>query len=190
MIGRKRFVKKNTVLEKPLSVALIEDTITGSLVVAASEDGLAYVSFDGLQDFNEIISDEIVNPNNRSLEIVHAAGRQIQEYFNGKRKSFDLPLDLQGLTDFRKRVLMRTSQIPFGSTMTYGEVARAIQQPKAARAVGGALAHNPIVLVIPCHRVVAGDGSMHGFSSPGGIATKAKLLEFEGLQVKNNRLVG
>ena len=182
-------MKKNTVFEKPLSVALIEDTITGSLIVAASEDGLAYVSFDGLLDFNEIISDKVINPNSKSLEIVHAAGLQIQEYFDRKRKSFDLPFDLLGLSEFRKSVLMKTSQIPFGSTMSYGELARAIQQPNAARAVGGALAHNPLALVIPCHRVVAGDGSMHGFSSPGGIKTKIKLLEFEGLQIRNDCLV-
>lgn len=181
---------KKTILERPLSIALIEDTPVGAMVVAASSIGLAYMSFYGLRDFQSLISDSTNMADSKSLNIVQEAIRQVQEYFDHQRQMFDLPFDLQGVTDFRRKVLLETARIPYGSTITYGELAARILNPKAARAVGGALAHNPLALVIPCHRVVAGDGSMHGFSSPGGIATKAALLKLEGCQIKNNRLVG
>ena len=176
-------------MKKPLSAALIENTPAGSLAVAASNDGLALISFFGLSYFNDLISENSNNAGSKSLAIVQEAVRQIEEYFSRKRKVFDLPLDLEDLPEFRQRVLRETARIPFGSTLSYGELAARVQNPKAARAVGGALAHNPIGLVIPCHRVVASDGSMHGFSSPGGIATKIKLLELEGCQIKNDRLI-
>ena len=132
-------------------------------MIAASDAGLAYVSFQGLQDFKALILDKANIPSTQALELAHAAGRQIQEYFDHKRKVFDLPLDMENLPDFRRRVLLETARIPFGEAISYGELAGRIQQPKAARAVGGALARNPLVIVVPCHRVVARDGSMHGF---------------------------
>ncbi len=167
---------------------MVENTPAGTLVLAASDAGLAYVSFQGLQDFKALILEKANIPSSRALEIVHTAGRQVQEYFDRKRKVFDLPLDLDGQPEFRRAVLLETGRIPYGSVITYGELAARIRKPKAARAVGGALARNPLALVIPCHRVVAGDGGMHGFSSPGGIATKALLLRLEGLTVKDDRL--
>lgn len=182
-------MKNNKVIEKPLSVVLVEDTPVGAIVIAASDIGLAYVSFNGLHDFNTFISDNTKAPDSQALEVAHNAGSQIQEYFVGKRKVFELPLDLKGVTDFRRRVLLETKNIPFGRTTTYGQLAASVKRPKAARAVGGAMAHNPLPLVIPCHRVVAGDGSMHGYSSPGGISTKVLLLRLEGLQIWNDRLV-
>jgi methylated-DNA-[protein]-cysteine S-methyltransferase len=169
---------------------MLENTPAGTIVLAAGENGLAYVSFQGMQDFKTLLLDETHLPGSRALKIADAAIRQVQEYFDRKRKVFDLPLDLDGLPEFRRKVLAETERIHYGNTLSYGEVAERIGQPKAARAVGGALARNPLALVIPCHRVVAGDGSMHGFSAAGGIATKAILLRLEGLAIREDRLVG
>ena len=174
--------------DRPLAVAMVENTPVGTIVLAASDSGLAYLSFQGLQDFKTLILDKSNIPGSRALEIVHAAGRQVQEYFERKRKAFDIPFDLEGQPEFRRQVLLETSRIPYGKTLTYGEVAARIHSPKAARAVGGALARNPLALVIPCHRVVADGGGLHGFSAPGGLATKALLLRLEGLAIEDDRL--
>lgn len=107
--------------------------------------------------------------------------KQLQEYFEGKRKTFDLKLELQG-SDFRKKVWNELLKIPYGETISYGEQAKIIGNPKAARAVGQANGDNPILIIIPCHRVIGKKGTMNGFSSCGGIKTKEYLLELE----KNN----
>lgn len=105
---------------------------------------------------------------------------QLAEYFSGERKAFDIPIDLSGLTPFQRDVLHATQAIPYGEVCSYGDVAAAIGKPGAARAVGRALGQNPIGVVIPCHRVVASDGSLHGYSGAGGVETKRFLLELEG----------
>jgi methylated-DNA-[protein]-cysteine S-methyltransferase len=92
----------------------------------------------------------------------------------------DVPLDERGIDEFRRSVYAATRQIPPGGTRTYGEIARAIGQPDAARDVGTALARNPFPIVVPCHRVVAANGALTGFSAPGGLATKRRMLELEG----------
>lgn len=106
--------------------------------------------------------------------------RELVEYAEGKRRAFTLPLDWSRLTPFQRKVLGATAQIPFGETRTYAWVARKIGQPRAARAVGRALATNPIAIVLPCHRVLGSDGSLHGYG--GGLPLKKKLLELEGAQ--------
>jgi O-6-methylguanine DNA methyltransferase len=102
---------------------------------------------------------------------------QLAEYFIGRRTSFDLELDLRG-TDFQIRVWRQLLKIPYGQVRSYGEVARALKQPKATRAVGQAAGHNPLPIIVPCHRVVGQGGSLVGFA--GGITTKARLLRLEG----------
>jgi methylated-DNA-[protein]-cysteine S-methyltransferase len=92
----------------------------------------------------------------------------------------DVVLDELSLDDFRRRVYAATRKVGPGQTATYGEIAWAIGTPGTARAVGAALGHNPYPIVVPCHRVLAADGSLHGFSAPGGITTKRRLLEIEG----------
>jgi methylated-DNA-[protein]-cysteine S-methyltransferase len=92
----------------------------------------------------------------------------------------EVPLDEAGIDDFRRDVYHGTREIAAGRTRTYGEIARAIGRPDAAREVGLALAQNPFPVIIPCHRVVAADGGLRGFSAPGGIATKRRMLELEG----------
>jgi methylated-DNA-[protein]-cysteine S-methyltransferase len=91
-----------------------------------------------------------------------------------------IALDERPLDDFRRRVYAATRTVGPGQTATYGEIARAIGAPGAARAVGAALGKNPYPIVVPCHRVLAADGSLHGFSAPGGIRTKRRMLEIEG----------
>ncbi|HXJ20502.1 MAG TPA: methylated-DNA--[protein]-cysteine S-methyltransferase [Polyangia bacterium] len=101
---------------------------------------------------------------------------QLGEYFAGRRRTFDLPLAPRG-TEFRKLVWKALRAIPYGQTASYGEIARAIGQPQASRAIGGANHHNPLAIVIPCHRVIGADGSMTGYG--GGLARKRLLLDLE-----------
>ena len=102
--------------------------------------------------------------------------RQLDEYFKGRRQKFNVPLQLVG-TDFQKAVWRQLKKIPFGRTASYGDVARAIDRPKAFRAVGNANNKNPIPVIIPCHRVIGSDGKLVGFG--GGIWRKEWLLDHE-----------
>ena len=101
---------------------------------------------------------------------------QLREYFDGARREFDLPLDLRG-TDFQLTVWHELTRIPFGETISYGELARRIGLPAASRAVGAANGANPIPIIVPCHRVIGANGSLTGFG--GGIETKKRLLALE-----------
>ena len=92
----------------------------------------------------------------------------------------DVPLDERAIDDFRRAVYAATRDIPAGTTRSYGEVARAIGRPDGARDVGTALARNPFPIIVPCHRVVAANGALTGFSAPGGLETKRRMLELEG----------
>jgi methylated-DNA-[protein]-cysteine S-methyltransferase len=106
------------------------------------------------------------------------AVRQLSEYFAGTRRTFDLPLRLQG-TDFQKRVWQELTEIPYGQTWSYGELAKRIDNPSASRAVGLANGRNPISILVPCHRVIGADGSLTGYG--GGLDRKRWLLAHEGL---------
>ena len=103
--------------------------------------------------------------------------RQLAEYFSGTRRVFDLPLHPVG-TAFRMKVWSELQQIPYGQTTTYGELARRVGNARGARAVGGANHHNPISIIIPCHRVIGADGSLTGYG--GGLDMKEALLRLEG----------
>jgi methylated-DNA-[protein]-cysteine S-methyltransferase len=104
------------------------------------------------------------------------ARRQLLEYFEGERKSFDLPIRMSG-TEFQVRVLEELQQIPYGETLSYRDIAERIGNPKAVRAVGAANGRNPIPIVIPCHRVIGSSGDLTGFG--GGLDTKEALLRLE-----------
>ena len=106
--------------------------------------------------------------------------RQLAEYFAGARRVFDLPLHPVG-TAFRQKVWAELRQIPYGQTITYGDLARRVGNERASRAVGGANHHNPISIIIPCHRVVGSTGSLTGYA--GGISRKSWLLEHEGVDM-------
>lgn len=109
--------------------------------------------------------------------------RQLQEYFAGRRLHFTLPVDPQG-TDFQKQVWSVMMEIPCGETRSYGEIARAVGRPGAARAVGMANKRNPIPVVVPCHRIIGSDGSLTGYSGHNGLKTKQALLDLESASVR------
>ena len=158
----------------------------GRLWLAASENGLVAIEWELPQDVfiarlkknfhAEVIFDEL------RLE---AARQQLGEYFEGQRTEFTIALDLSRLHSFQVQVLRLTLEIPYGQTSTYKALAARMNQPHAARAVGRAEATNPIPLVIPCHRVLGSDGSLHGYGGPGGVKMKAWLLELEQGQAVN-----
>lgn len=111
---------------------------------------------------------------------VAEAARQLREYFAGEREQFELPLAPEG-TEFQRAVWRRLQEIPYGETVSYGEVAKCIGNPKASRAVGAANGQNPIPIVIPCHRVVGANGKLTGFG--GGLPVKEALLALEARQL-------
>ena len=117
---------------------------------------------------------------------VGEAMRQLREYFAGKRVAFDLPLAPEG-TVFQRSVWRQLQEIPYGETISYGELACRVGNPKASRAVGSANGANPLPIVIPCHRVIAGDGTVGGFG--GGLPTKQTLLALEVRASASNRAV-
>jgi methylated-DNA-[protein]-cysteine S-methyltransferase len=108
------------------------------------------------------------------------AVRQLREYFAGRRTEFDLPLAPEG-TEFQRTVWLRLQEIPYGETISYGELAKRVGNPKASRAVGAANGQNPIPIVIPCHRVIGSNGKLTGFG--GGLPTKQHLLQLEARQL-------
>lgn len=105
--------------------------------------------------------------------------RQLHEFLQGQRRRFDLTVDWRGMTDFQIAVRRAVMALPYGHTASYGEIAALVGRPRAARAVGGVQAGNPISFIIPCHRVLGANGSLHGYGGYGGLQTKAWLLELE-----------
>ncbi|MGH9393744.1 MAG: methylated-DNA--[protein]-cysteine S-methyltransferase [Terriglobales bacterium] len=106
--------------------------------------------------------------------------RQLDQYFAGRRRKFDLELDWSGTTPFRQKVWRALMRVPYGATASYADIARAIRQPLAFRAVGQANRSNPLPIVVPCHRVLGADGSLTGYSGPTRLDLKAQLLALEG----------
>jgi methylated-DNA-[protein]-cysteine S-methyltransferase len=113
--------------------------------------------------------------------VLHRALRDLRRFFAGERVALRFPLDLSGLPEFTCRVLLTVAGIPYGETRTYGEVARRAGNARAARAVGQVMARNPLALIVPCHRVIGGDGRLVGFG--GGLDLKRGLLALEGAAV-------
>ncbi len=144
----------------------------GALCIAATESGLARVEFDR-GDFPP----DDGNSWTESQERTAVYRRQLEEYFARARKQFDFPLDLVG-TEFEKRCWRALRDIPYGETRSYAQIARAIGNPKATRAVGLANGKNPVAIVVPCHRVIGANGDLTGYG--GGLEIKRKLLQLEG----------
>ena len=115
---------------------------------------------------------------------VQAAADRVVRHFDCDPTDFsDLPLDLSGASAFERAVYAAALAIPCGETRTYGDLARTVGQPQAAQAVGVALGRNPVPILVPCHRILAGAGRTGGFSAPGGVATKFRILEIEGARL-------
>ena len=142
------------------------DTPVGKLCIGEEDDSITRVTWSKVPQ--EYIQEE--------TELILNCKIQLEEYFAGNRKQFDLPLAPKG-TDFQKRVWKALTDIPYGETRTYGEIAAAVGSPKAARAVGMANNKNPIGIIVPCHRVVGADGKLVGYA--GGMEKKEWLLNLE-----------
>jgi methylated-DNA-[protein]-cysteine S-methyltransferase len=150
------------------------DSPVGKLKLLASDKGLVAVLWEKEKP-NRICLGEAEERETHPVLI--KAERQIAEYFAGKRRSFSVPIDMRG-TSFQKQVWDALLAIPFGETRTYGDLAKRIGRPQAARAVGAASGRNPISIIVPCHRVVGSTGKLTGFA--GGLEAKMRLLELEG----------
>lgn len=156
----------------------------GDMLLAATNQGLAGAWFtDQRHRPKALDSLDFKNvphawPTNDSHPTLLEAARQLAEFFSGKRKTFDLPLDINGGTLFQQSVWRALLKIPYGKTTSYGSISRQIDNPAAVRAVGSAVGRNPLSLIVPCHRVLGGDGSLTGYA--GGLHRKTALLELEG----------
>ena len=152
----------------------------GPLWVAITPRGVATIHYgeepseSELRRLVRVYGPGIVPDHRRSSDLA----RELDQYFNGKRRAFDIAYDLSGLTPFQTRVLNATAKIPFGSVSTYGAIAKRAGNQKASRAAGGALNQNPIPIVVPCHRVVGSTGRLVGYA--GGLDVKSRLLGIEG----------
>jgi methylated-DNA-[protein]-cysteine S-methyltransferase len=162
---------------------VVVDSLVGPLLLVASEGALTHVWFDGLRRASPDQAD--LPP--EDAEVLGAAAVQLAEYFAGKRRMFDLPLRARG-TAFQKAVWGQLSMIPWGTTTTYGAIARALDLPlSASRAVGAANGSNPISILVPCHRVIGADGTLTGYG--GGLWRKSALLRLEGVPTQRDQLV-
>lgn len=141
----------------------------GPLYLVASEKFLYGIFWED----QKIPKEEKGSPESRLLDKTE---RQLNEYLDGKRKTFDVPLELEG-TEFQKRVWARLSAIPYGQTRSYKDIAVELKDSHACRAVGTANGRNPISLIIPCHRVISSDGTLGGYA--GGLEIKQRLLSLE-----------
>jgi methylated-DNA-[protein]-cysteine S-methyltransferase len=151
----------------------------GELLVATSGRGLASIRFDPRPDEELERLARLAGPRVlRSRHAVDEARRELDEYFKRHRRRFDLPLDLGSLPPFTVAVLRELARVPYGETTTYGELAKRVGRPRAARAVGTVMHNNRIPIVLPCHRVVGASGSLVGYA--GGLERKTRLLELEG----------
>jgi len=146
----------------------------GVVTVVGSDLGIRFVMF--ANDAHPKPVENLLISDSEIHDSVNDAITQLEEYFNGSRQEFDLPLDLRG-TEFQVAAWRALADIPYGHTASYGQQAASIGRPKAVRAIGGANGRNPVAIVLPCHRIVGADGSLTGFG--GGIAVKKWLLDHE-----------
>jgi methylated-DNA-[protein]-cysteine S-methyltransferase len=151
----------------------------GSLVIAADANGLRHIEFH--QNRHPACRDAWRGGDN---DVLQAAEAQLHEYFSGMRIHFNLPLAPQG-TAFQLTVWQELARIPYGTTISYAELALRVGNPTATRAVGAANGRNPLPIVLPCHRVIAADGALTGFG--GGLPVKHLLLELEGALLEPQR---
>jgi methylated-DNA-[protein]-cysteine S-methyltransferase len=177
---RERFLRRATD-EGLLDVAYTEfESPVGKLLLAATPRGLVRVTFPVetpekvLEQLATTVSPRILESPARLDEV----RRELERYFDGRLRDFDLPLDWQLSRGFYRKVLRQTARIPYGQTRSYGELAKRAGSPRAVRATGTALGSNPLPIIVPCHRVLRSGGALGGYG--GGIEVKKRLLELEG----------
>jgi methylated-DNA-[protein]-cysteine S-methyltransferase len=172
-------------ITQPCWLKTIPSTPIGSVTLTGSIQGLLQVDFaeaGGSQAFSEPL------PASPAPAYLDLAAEEVEAYLNGTLKTIHFPIDWIQFSPFEQLVLQAAVQITYGEVITYGELARRIGRSCAARAVGGALGRNPMPLVIPCHRVIGADRRLHGYSAPGGLDTKARLLQLEGCRIVDQRV--
>ena len=183
-IGALRELYGGRAAERPSDATAIHYTSLaapiGRVLVAVGDAGLVRVRFRQsetafVSELRRELGVRAVRSPAQTAEVV----AQLKAYFAGRRRRFDVPVDLSHVTPFVRRVLTATMQVPAGDLVSYGDIARRIGQPRASRAVGQALGRNPIPIVIPCHRVIAAGGRIGGYT--GGLAVKRRLMRLEGV---------
>ncbi|MEL0602916.1 MULTISPECIES: methylated-DNA--[protein]-cysteine S-methyltransferase [Pseudoalteromonas] len=142
------------------------------VIIQATENGVSYVGFYPKTHYTHTPIEQVTN-----VPALICA-KQLNEYFNGRRTTFNVPLDTHG-TPFQNSVWQALLSVPFGKTSTYGDIARLLNNPKAVRAVGAANGKNPISIIVPCHRIIGANAKLTGYA--GGLARKQWLLKHEGL---------
>ena len=165
------------------------DTPLGRLLLAATPSGLVRVAFPEL-DPDRVLTDLSARISPRILEAparLDPVRRELDEYFEGRRRWFTVPVDLRLTTPFGRRILDATAALPFGAVSTYGSIAAAAGSPRGVRAAGGALGANPVCIVVPCHRVVRSGGGLSGYA--GGPERKAWLLRHEEARIEDGRVL-
>jgi len=161
-----------------VDVAWVEhDAPTGPLLLAATEQGLVAVGLLHHDELLEVLGQEVSPRLVRRGARLDPVRRQLDEYFEGQRHEFDLALDWALSTGFRRQILDELTHVPYGQVVSYRELATRAGNPKASRAVGSAMATNPLPIVVPCHRVIRTDGSLGGYG--GGLPMKQTLLALE-----------
>ena len=174
-----RRFRERAAAEGSLDVAYdLVDSPIGALLVAVTERGLCRVGFDpeperDLDPLAQLFGAKVL----RAPKAVDVTRRELNEYFDGTRTAFDVPIDVR-FDAFRLRVMDELARVPYGEVTTYGTLAARAGKPKAARAVGTFMNRNPIPIVLPCHRVVGANGSLTGYG--GGLERKERLLQLEG----------
>ncbi len=144
----------------------------GNILLESREGCLSRLQFTEEETDGEILD-----------QVLLSTKQQLDEYFAGKRQIFDMPIGLGG-TDFQRKVWMEVAKIPFGQTTTYMKLSQKLGNPAAIRAVGAAIGANPILVILPCHRILGSDGSLTGYA--GGLDRKKALLELEGHAFQGN----
>ncbi len=151
-----------------------------SLYLATTEKGVCFIG----RHFNDLA--QWLNKKHPGSKLIEDPGKiaayanQLEEYFTGRRKVLDLPLDMMG-TSFQKAVWQELQKIPYGETASYAEIAERVGKPKAVRAIGGAVGANPILIAVPCHRVIRKSGELGGYRE--GLSMKRKLLKLENMNI-------
>lgn len=167
-----------------LSIAYLPETPVGLIGLAASDAGLAFLEmYTSPETFEGTLQDRGFLPRAEQNSLLQNTIEQLNGYFQGILREFNVSIDWQRFTPFQDQVLRKTCAIPYGQVKTYAEIAREVGKPHAARAVGQVEARNPIPIIIPCHRVIGSDGSLHGYGALGGLETKARLLRLEGVSL-------
>ena len=164
------------------------ETGLGIGAVVATEKGVSTVQLPhaGSETFINQLKQKV----GESSQLTEQVALRLKSYFKGEPQAFDMiPVDLSTLTEFRARILQLIRAIPYGEIRSYGDVAAMAGVPRAARAIGGVMAANPLPVIIPCHRIVAANGRLTGYSAPGGLDMKRILLRMERVEFKGEVVV-